>query len=80
MPLLADRIEALGTENAFKLGVDIQRVLDRGIDVVKLNLGEPDFDSHRTSTALGLSRSWPGIRTTPTRRGSIPYDRRSLAT
>jgi aspartate/methionine/tyrosine aminotransferase len=45
MSLLAHRIDALGTENAFKLGVDIQRVLDRGVDVVKLNLGEPDFDS-----------------------------------
>jgi aspartate/methionine/tyrosine aminotransferase len=45
MSLLAQRIQALGTENAFKLGVDIQRVLDRGMDVVKLNLGEPDFDS-----------------------------------
>jgi len=45
MSLLARRIEALGTENAFKLGVDIQRVVDRGVDVVKLNLGEPDFDS-----------------------------------
>ncbi len=45
MSLLAQRIQALGTENAFKLGVDIQRVLERGVDVVKLNLGEPDFDS-----------------------------------
>lgn len=45
MSLLARRIESLGTENAFKLGVDIQRVLERGVDVVKLNLGEPDFNS-----------------------------------
>jgi aspartate/methionine/tyrosine aminotransferase len=45
MSLLAKRIGSLGTENAFKLGIDIQRVLDRGVDVVKLNLGEPDFDS-----------------------------------
>jgi aspartate aminotransferase len=45
MSLLARRIQTLGTENAFKLGVDIQRVLHRGVDVVKLNLGEPDFDS-----------------------------------
>jgi aspartate/methionine/tyrosine aminotransferase len=36
---------ALGTENAFKLGEDIARVAERGIDVVKFNLGEPDFDS-----------------------------------
>lgn len=35
----------LGTENAFRLGTDIAACLDRGMDVVKLNLGEPDFDS-----------------------------------
>ncbi len=45
MPLLASRMAALGTENAFKLGVDIQRCVDRGLDVVRFNLGEPDFDS-----------------------------------
>jgi len=45
MSLLAGRIAALGTENAFKLGVDIQRCLDRGMEVIKFNLGEPDFDS-----------------------------------
>lgn len=43
--LLARRMMALGTENAFKLGEDIQRCLARGLDVIRLNLGEPDFDS-----------------------------------
>ncbi len=45
MSVTAARIEALGTENAFKLGEDIAICLDRGMDVVKFNLGEPDFDS-----------------------------------
>ncbi|MDX1501469.1 MAG: aminotransferase class I/II-fold pyridoxal phosphate-dependent enzyme [Thermoanaerobaculia bacterium] len=45
MALMAGRIAALGTENAFKLGTDIARVAARGVDVVKFNLGEPDFDS-----------------------------------
>ncbi len=45
MGLLAKRLEGLGTENAFKLGDDIQRCLDRGIDVIKFNLGAPDFRS-----------------------------------
>ena len=45
MTLLATRIDALGTENAFKLGEDIQRCLDRGMEVIKFNLGEPDFNS-----------------------------------
>lgn len=45
MAVKAARIEALGTENAFKLGEDIARCVARGMDVVKFNLGEPDFDS-----------------------------------
>ena len=45
MSLLAGRIATLGTENAFKLGADIQRCVERGMEVIKFNLGEPDFDS-----------------------------------
>ncbi len=43
--LLADRIARLGTENAFKIGVDIRACEAAGRKVVKLNLGEPDFGS-----------------------------------
>ena len=45
MALFADRISALGTENAFRVGEDIARCVARGMDVVRLNIGEPDFDS-----------------------------------
>lgn len=45
MSLLASRIAHLGTENAFKVGDDIAKVLARGMEVVKFNLGEPDFDT-----------------------------------
>ena len=45
MPHFADRIAALGTENAFRVGEDIAKVAARGVDVIKLNIGEPDFDS-----------------------------------
>jgi aspartate/methionine/tyrosine aminotransferase len=43
--LIADRIAQLGTENAFKIGVDIRRCEAAGMKPVKLNLGEPDFNS-----------------------------------
>lgn len=56
MSLLAQRIGTLGTENAFKLGVDIQRVQERGMDVVKLNLGEPDFDSAPHINQVGIEQ------------------------
>ncbi len=45
MSLFADRVASLGTENAFKVGADIARAQAAGVDVVKFNLGEPDFDS-----------------------------------
>ena len=45
MPLIARRMSHLGTENAFKLGDDIQRCVDRGMDVIRFNLGAPDFRS-----------------------------------
>ena len=45
MSLVADRMARLGTENAFTLGDDIQRCVDRGMDVIRFNLGAPDFRS-----------------------------------
>jgi len=40
----ADRIYEIGTENAFKIGPHIARLESQGHPVVRLNLGEPDFD------------------------------------
>ncbi len=45
MNAFADRVNSLGTENAFKIGDDIRRCEQKGMKVVKLNLGEPDFNS-----------------------------------
>ena len=45
MSVFARRLDALGTENAFKLGDDIQRCVDQGMDVIRFNLGAPDFRS-----------------------------------
>jgi aspartate/methionine/tyrosine aminotransferase len=43
MKLYADRVDQLGTENAFKVGADIERCEASGRSVIRLNLGEPDF-------------------------------------
>jgi aspartate/methionine/tyrosine aminotransferase len=43
MGLFADRINFIGTENAFKVGPYIQQVENSGHKVIKCNLGEPDF-------------------------------------
>lgn len=42
-PLFADRVAMIDTENAFKVGPFIKEVEDAGHQVVKCNLGEPDF-------------------------------------
>ena len=62
MALIARRMSHLGTENAFKLGDDIQRCVDRGMDVIRFNLGAPDFRSaphlnRVASEALDAGRS-----------------------
>jgi aspartate aminotransferase len=42
--LFADRIYRMGEENAFKIGPHITRIQNEGHRVVRLNLGEPDFE------------------------------------
>jgi aspartate/methionine/tyrosine aminotransferase len=73
MALLAHRIDSLGTENAFKLGVDIQRVLDRGVDVVKLNLGEPDFNSAPHINQAAADQIFAGNSHYVDPQGILPY-------
>ncbi len=43
MPLFADRVLRIDTENAFKIGPYIRSIEDAGDRVIKCNLGEPDF-------------------------------------
>ena len=45
LAVISRRMSQLGTENAFKLGDDIQRCVDMGLDVIRFNLGAPDFRS-----------------------------------
>ncbi len=42
-PLFADRVAMIDTENAFKVGPFIKEVEDAGHQVVRCNIGEPDF-------------------------------------
>lgn len=44
MDLFAKRIFAIDTENAFKLGPRISAIEAEGRQVIRLNLGEPDFN------------------------------------
>lgn len=44
MALYSDRTYSIGTENAFKIGPHIAQLGARGYPIVKLNIGEPDFN------------------------------------
>ena len=67
MTLLAARMGNLGTENAFRVGDDIAKCVARGMDVVRLNIGEPDFDSapHINEAAIAQIRAGNSHYTDP---------------
>lgn len=61
MSLFADRISLIDTENAFKVGPQIAAIEANGNDVVKLNLGEPDFNIPefiKDEIKLRLDQNW----------------------
>lgn len=72
MALLATRLAALGTENAFRVSDDIVRCVARGMDVVRLNIGEPDFDTapHINEAAIAQIRAGNSHYTDP--QGILP--------
>jgi len=71
MPLAPDTAH-LGTENAFRILEDIETCRARGIDVIRLNLGEPDFDTpeHISDVAIAEIRAGNTHYTDP--QGILP--------
>lgn len=60
MRLLAERMDNLGSENAFRVGDDIRRCEQAGMRVIKLNLGEPDFNSADFINRAGIEHIQKG--------------------
>ena len=60
MGVIADRIAAMGTENAFKIGDDVARAQARGVDVIRFTIGEPDFDSAPHINQVGIDNILAG--------------------
>ena len=69
--MYADRLKNLGTENAFKLADHIAAATAAGLEVVKFNLGEPDFDAPMHVAKVGMAEIEAGnsIAETPLLRG-----------
>lgn len=60
MGVIANRIAAMGTENAFKIGDDVARAQARGVDVIRFTIGEPDFDSAPHINQVGIDNILAG--------------------
>ncbi|MEZ4416925.1 MAG: aminotransferase class I/II-fold pyridoxal phosphate-dependent enzyme [Gemmatimonadota bacterium] len=78
MAVLAERLKALGTENAFKLGEDIQRCVERGMDVIRFNLGAPDFRSAPYLNDVAIAELQAGNATYCDPQG-LPSFRKAIA-
>jgi aspartate aminotransferase len=78
MVSFADRIQLLGTENAFKLGDDIARCEKMGMKVIRLNLGEPDFNSPENINEVAITNINRGNSHYTNPQG-IPTFRESIA-
>jgi aspartate aminotransferase len=74
----ADRIKNLGTENAFKIGDDIKRCVEAGKQVIKLNLGEPDFNSADNINRVAIENINAGNSHYTDPQGIMPF-RESIA-
>ena len=78
MNVYADRVRALGTENAFKIGDDIRRCEAAGVEVIKLNLGEPDFNSAENINEVAVRNIRDGNSHYTDPQGILPF-RESIA-
>ena len=78
MTRFADRLKHLGTETAFRLGDDIARCERTGMQVIKLNLGEPDFDTPKCIREVAIENINNGNTHYTNPQGILPL-RESIA-
>ena len=78
MTKFADRLKHLGTETAFRLGDDIARCEQTGMEVIKLNLGEPDFDTPKCIREVAIENINNGNTHYTNPQGILPL-RESIA-
>ena len=52
---LAKRIQKLGTENAFKVLAEVNKLKSAGKDILSFAIGEPDFDTPQNIKQVGIN-------------------------
>ena len=78
MDLFSERFHILEEEEAFKVGRDIQTCEKMGMEVIKLNLGEPDFKSADNINQVAINEILAGNSTYSDPQGILPL-RESIA-
>ncbi|MFQ5790916.1 MAG: pyridoxal phosphate-dependent aminotransferase [Acidobacteriota bacterium] len=79
MSVVADRMAALGTENAFKIGEDIARAEKRGVDIIRFTVGEPDFDTAPHINQAGIDNILKGNTHYVDPAGILPFRKAAAA-
>ncbi|HEU4990474.1 MAG TPA: pyridoxal phosphate-dependent aminotransferase [Gemmatimonadaceae bacterium] len=79
MPLYAKRLDDLGVEGSFTFGAEIARAIAAGRDVVRLTIGEPDFDSAPHVNEAGIAEIRRGNTHYSDPQGILPL-RQAIAT
>jgi aspartate aminotransferase len=51
---LAERMKKLGTEKAFEVGIEVDRLRRQGKEIISFGAGEPDFNSPEHVKAAGI--------------------------
>jgi aspartate aminotransferase len=75
---LAERMSRLGTENAFTVLAEVQRLAASGRDIVSLGIGDPDFDTPANVRAAA-ARALEAGRTHYNPSAGIPALREAIA-
>ena len=78
MPLFAARQSDLGVEGSFTFGEDVARAIAKGRDVVRLTIGEPDFDSAPHINEAGIAEIRKGNTHYSDPQGVLPL-RKAIA-
>src|SRR5947209_1471810 len=75
---LAERMSRLGTENAFTVLAEVQKLAAAGRDIVSLGIGDPDFDTPG-NVREAAKRALDGGRTHYNPSAGIPALREAVA-
>lgn len=70
MTALSQRAQSLGTENAFVVLAEVNKLIREGRNIISFCIGQPDFATRNTYKTQALQPSSKASTATPLRRAS----------